>query len=121
MQIDQIWVRKRGSLIPVPVMAIQYISVVNQHCMIHAGEFTLQVRYNLGTLQEWLPNDVFFRVHRKYVVNAKFVTTLRRNSVNIGEMQFPLSRANRRRLFEVLSQNRIGRRRRKASKPGLGA
>ncbi|WP_072054004.1 LytR/AlgR family response regulator transcription factor [Flavihumibacter petaseus] len=92
MPIDCVLVKEKGRYVPIPLSVIQYISVEDNYCKLHAGRYTRRVYINLGALQERLPKTLFLRIHRKFLVNIKHVTSISRNSVSIGGDQLPVSR-----------------------------
>lgn len=50
--------------------------------------------------EEKLPEDVFIRVHRSYIVNVNYVTGFEGNNLFLGKEKVPVSKFNRDELFK---------------------
>jgi len=60
---------------------------------------------SMPKVQDVLPDNIFFRIHRKYSVNVKKITAVdvKNNTVSIDEhINLPISRANKEELLEKL-------------------
>lgn len=59
---------------------------------------------------EWaeleLPENLFIRIHRSYIVNLRAVQRTNSKSVFIGEIEIPISRANVSKMTEYLSKKK---------------
>ena len=60
----------------------------------------LLVRMSTKTMESELPADRFIRIHKSYIVAIQSITAVRRNSVFIGEREFPVGETYR----EVISR-----------------
>ena len=52
---------------------ILFITAIGKHCLIQQKFLTTEVIYMIGELEEKLPKSIFNRIHRKFIVNLKFV------------------------------------------------
>ena len=66
----------RGQLKIVPVDKISYISSSGNYVYLHVGEDELLVRERMQRLEERLPPDQFFRIHRSTIVRLDEIETL---------------------------------------------
>ncbi|MCR5004199.1 MAG: LytTR family DNA-binding domain-containing protein [Bacteroidales bacterium] len=62
---------------------------------------------NMKTLEEQLPKDQFYRVHRSYIVRIDKISTIERNRIIFGKHYVPISENERDNFFEVLSRHSI--------------
>ena len=60
------------------------------------------ISYRLGVMERSLPDDTFIRVHQSFILNWHYIDTFVGNSVKIGDRWFPIGRAYRPRLLQVL-------------------
>jgi len=51
------------------------------------------IRIALSELQQQLPETQFVRTHKSYVVNRKYVSEVRMNTIKIGDTELPIGRA----------------------------
>jgi DNA-binding LytR/AlgR family response regulator len=51
------------------------------------------VRIPISELQQQLPTKQFVRIHKSYLINKKYITEIRANSVIIQENELPIGRA----------------------------
>ena len=61
------------------------------------------VHSTLKKIEDKLPNDLFLKVHRSYIINTKKIIDIEDNSVLIGKEVIPVSRANRPELMKRLN------------------
>lgn len=51
------------------------------------------VRIPLSELQEQLPNNQFIRIHKSYIVNKKYISQIKSNSVALDTIELPIGRS----------------------------
>lgn len=62
--------------------SILYVESAGKQCILHFAEHDTTVRIMLGEVQDMLPN-YFVRIHRYYLVNAKYVFGISRSGVEL--------------------------------------
>ena len=72
---------------------------------IHLGDKTLIIRMSLKSIEEKLPPGKFFRIHKSYIVAVSQITTIRRNSVFLGDVELPLSDLYKDDLMREIGQS----------------
>lgn len=78
--------------IKVPLTDILYVQSENVYVVIHTGRETYRMRMALGKFTEQL-DDTFFKVHRSFVVNLKYVKKITRTEITmINGDRVPVSR-----------------------------
>ncbi|MDF3819753.1 LytTR family DNA-binding domain-containing protein [Leptospira sp. 96542] len=60
-----------------PIHEIQFISANNKSCVIHTNTKDYETAKLLKEIEEKLPSDHFFRIHKGFLVNLQFVSSLR--------------------------------------------
>ncbi len=76
MQINRIPVEKAGKKILLPIEEIVYISSKDDYSYIHTADARFISSTPLRTLEERLLENVFYRVHRRYLVNLNMVSEI---------------------------------------------
>jgi two-component system, LytTR family, response regulator len=71
---------------------IRMIEGLKDYLKIHLGESSpLVIRMSMKSIEEKLPSGKFFRIHKSYIVALSRITSIRRNSVFLGDLELPLS------------------------------
>ena len=110
--VDRIAIKSQGRIAFVAVQEIDWIEAADQYVMIHVNRQSHLVRESMNQLEEKLPSDTFFRIHRSSLVNLHRIREIR--SSKQGESQIVLndgtslkvSRTRRAPLQEALAAGR---------------
>ena len=70
---------------------ILYVESFLHYIVIHTKDNEYKIKENISVFENKV-SDVFYRIHRSYLVSLKYITRISRTSVNIGNTEFPLSR-----------------------------
>lgn len=70
---------------------ILYVESFLHYIVIHTKDKEYRIKESISAFEEKLSGD-FYRIHRSYVVSLKHITRISRTSVNIGNLELPLSR-----------------------------
>ena len=68
----------------------------------------LVIRMSLKSIEEKLPSNKFFRIHKSYIVAVSHITSIRKNSVFLGNQELPLSDHYKDELLRVIGQGNKG-------------
>jgi len=60
---------------------------------------------NLKTFSSKLPEEIFIRVHRSFVVSLHHVDTISRNEISIGKKIIPIGNSYRTDFFHIVENN----------------
>jgi two-component system, LytTR family, response regulator len=84
---------------------IRMIEGLKDYLKIHLGETSpLVIRMSMKSIEEKLPPGKFFRIHKSYIVALSHITSIRRNSVFLGELELPLSDLYKEDLMREIGQ-----------------
>ena len=87
---------------------IHYLEVNNKDCTIYYQQDALVIQKSLEDLENELPADIFFRVHRKYVINLAHVREFDESHLTLDcGKTLPISR-RRSQNFRNALENYIG-------------
>lgn len=70
---------------------ILYVESFLHYIVIHTKDNEYKIKENISVFENKV-SDVFYRIHRSYLVSLKHITRISRTSVNIGNTELPLSR-----------------------------
>lgn len=83
---------------------ILYIQGLSNYVRVCCDQRTLITYQKLSHLEEVLPNDVFFRTHRSYIVNLSKVKSYTSQDLDVGEVEIPIGGSHKDKLLEALER-----------------
>ncbi len=102
---DYFFVHAEYGLTKIVFSEIRMIEGLKDYLKIHLGEVSpLVIRMSLKSIEEKLPPGKFFRIHKSYIVSVSHITSIRRNSVFLGELELPLSDLYKDELMRHIGQ-----------------
>ena len=90
-------------LIKIDIPTINLIEAKGDYILIKTESKNYTVHSTLKKIEEKLPDSLFLKVHRTYIINLKKIIDIEDNSVLIGKDVIPVSRANRPELMKRLN------------------
>ena len=89
----------------VDVSEIQFIEVEEKYCSIYTENKQIHVKIALKDFLRKLPAGKFIRVHRSFIVNSDYISTvkLNENLVVLGEKEVPFSRTYKEQLLNNIN------------------
>ncbi len=81
------------SLLKINFSDIIYIEGLKDYIKIHlkSSKHPVVTRMPVKTIDEQLPSTQFIRIHKSYIVSVAFITTIRKSSVFIDDLELPVS------------------------------
>ncbi|WP_010181054.1 LytR/AlgR family response regulator transcription factor [Aquimarina agarilytica] len=90
-------------LIKINFSSIAIIEAKGDYIQIKTDTKNYTVHSTLKKIQEKLPDQLFLKVHRSYIINTKKIIDIEDNSVLIAKDVIPVSRSNRPELMKRLN------------------
>lgn len=90
-------------LIKIDLASIYLIEAKGDYILIKTEDKNYTVHSTLRKIEDKLPEDVFLKVHRSFVINIKKIIDIEDNSVLIKKDVIPVSRSNRPELMKRLN------------------
>ncbi|PCI33740.1 MAG: DNA-binding response regulator [Flavobacteriaceae bacterium] len=90
-------------LIKLDMNTIKLIEARGDYIIVKTEEKNYTVHCTLKKIQEKLPEDLFLKIHRSYIINTQKIIDIEDNSVLIGNDVIPVSRSNRPNLLQRLN------------------
>ena len=85
---------------------ILYIEGNSNYINIFTKTQKVVARHSLEWAEMELPENLFIRIHRSYIVNLREVQRINSKSVFIGEIEIPISRANASKMTDYLKKKK---------------
>ena len=98
-----IYVNVDRRLVKVNIPSIHLIEAKGDYINIKTEEKNYIVHSTLKKIEDKLPSDSFFKVHRSFIINLKEIIDIEDNTVLIKKDVVPVSRANKSELMKKLN------------------
>ena len=82
---------------------IRFIEGLKDYVVINAGNQKLITAMNLKTIHQKVPQQLFLRVSKSYVVNVSYVDSFDHHNIYLGETEIPLGDVYKKDFFKLYS------------------
>jgi DNA-binding LytR/AlgR family response regulator len=106
-QDNDLFVKSNGKLIRIVVKDIFYIEALKEYVRIFTPGTTTVVYQTMQNLEERLPKNAFFRIHRSYIIGLQHVQAIEGNSVLVNGTQLPVSRYCKEEFMNRVAKNKL--------------
>lgn len=89
--------------------AITYIEVSVHNLLFHAGDSAIKQWGTLSKYEALLKSAHFARCHTSYLVNLKYVRSIKKDTVDVAGVLLPISRPRRKEFLAAFAQYKGGR------------
>jgi DNA-binding LytR/AlgR family response regulator len=105
-QQDFFFVNVEYSLIKVQKADITWIEGLKDYVKIHLKSTTKPIvtRMSMKAIEEQLSPSQFIRVHKSYIVSVAAITSIRKSSVFLGEIELPVSESYRDAFLKLIGR-----------------
>ncbi len=87
-----------------PVTDIKYVEVTGHKLLWHTTHGEYVMCGNLGKLEEVLPKKDFVRINSCYIVNMKYVTFVKTQTVSIGAEELKISQSRKKDFLRAMAE-----------------
>lgn len=98
-----VWVKADGKIMKIISADILYIEAEENYVHIVTQTERFMVLQPLKTLEESLPEGMFCRIHRSYLVSLLHATSIEGNMITVGGATLPIGRSYRDALLERIA------------------
>ncbi len=84
-----------GKLVKVEHGNILYAQSIKDYVMIYTVSGNLIVHMTMKYLNELLPESLFIRVHRSYLVNQSHISVIAKNQIQLNDIEIPIGESYR--------------------------
>ena len=101
--INELYVNIDRRLVKINFATINLIEAKGDYILIKTDGKNYTVHSTMKKIEEKLPDDLFLKVHRSFIINTKKIIDIEDNSVLISNNVIPVSRSNRPELMKRLN------------------
>ncbi len=102
-----IFVKSEGKFVRINMEDIYYIEALKEYVRIFCTDGTLVVYQTMQHLEEKLPADMFFRIHRSYIIGIRHIKAIEGNTVLVHKTQLPVSRYIKEQFMRNVAGNKL--------------
>ena len=100
---NDLYVNIDRRLIKIDIPSIYLVEAKGDYIQVKTEDKNYTVHSTLKKIEEKLPDGLFLKVHRSYIINIKKIIDIEDNSVLIKKDVIPVSRSNRPELMKRLN------------------
>ncbi|WP_055443996.1 LytR/AlgR family response regulator transcription factor [Lacinutrix himadriensis] len=100
---NDLYVNIDRRLIKIDIPSIYLVEAKGDYIQVKTEDKNYTVHSTLKKIEDKLPDDLFLKVHRSYIINIQKIIDIEDNSVLIKKDVIPVSRSNRPELMKRLN------------------
>lgn len=101
--IEKFFVRDKSELKAIEIHDIVYVESDDNYANIYTGNNKYVVSHTLKSVQERLPESIFIRIHKSYLINFNKITSIYEGIVYLDEVKLNIGRAYKEELLKKLA------------------
>jgi DNA-binding LytR/AlgR family response regulator len=94
-QAEYFFVKSDYKMVKVVFKEIIFVEALQKYVRIHTVNQRVVTLMSMSQLEELLPSEHFFRIHRSHIINIDKVDSIEGNLVHITKHQLPISKGQR--------------------------
>jgi len=104
---NYLFIKSDYKIIRINFSDIKYIEAMREYLRIHVeNQKPIMTLMSMKKIDEFLPDSIFMRVHRSYIVNLNKINTIDRNRIIFdGTVYIPISEQYKHKFQEYLNDN----------------
>lgn len=102
LENSNMFVRQGDSFVRIVWSDILYIESMQNYVKLHFKDRMLTIYQTMISLEEMLPKDAFFRIHKSYLVNILHIDLITGNKLLIDGNELPISRQRKDELLNTV-------------------
>ncbi|MDU1892182.1 MAG: LytTR family DNA-binding domain-containing protein [Dysgonomonas sp.] len=98
-QPSEMYIRQGDAFVKIAWTDILYVESMQNYLKLHFEDKTYTIHQTMSSLEELLPKEAFFRIHKSYLVNVAHIDLISGGRIFIKGKELPLSKHRREELF----------------------
>ncbi len=107
---DFIFVKSERKYIKLNYNDIYFIEGLKDYVILHANKGKYMTAMNVKTIHSRLPNSVFFRTSKSYIINVNHIDEIDGDDVVVQDTRIPIGRSYREKFLQKFVHKRLVRR-----------
>lgn len=102
-----VYVRQGDSFVKIAWTDILYVESMQNYLKLHFNDKTLIIHQTMTSLEEMLPKDSFFRIHKSFLVNIAHIETINGGRIFVDNRELPISRLRKEELLNTVVYKKL--------------
>lgn len=104
---DHFFIKSDNRLVKIMYADILYVEALQNYVVIHTPAKKYMTYLTFKSVEDYLPADLFLKVHKSYIVSAAKIDSIEGNDIRIGQQHIPVSRNMKEEVMEKLLKGRF--------------
>jgi DNA-binding LytR/AlgR family response regulator len=104
---DYFFIKADNKLVRLSFDDVLYVEALQNYVTVHTRDKKYMTYLTFKSVEEYLPDDKFIKVHKSYIVAASKIDSIEGNDIRIGQQHIPISRNQKDEVMEKLLKNRF--------------
>lgn len=100
---ENLFIKVDNRLVNIAIKDILWVEALGDYIQFNTAEKRYTLHMTMKKVLDRLPNDLFIRVHRSFIVNISKIVDIEDNTIVIGKKVIPVSKGNRENLMNRLN------------------
>lgn len=97
-----IYIRQGDAFLRINWDEILFVEAMQNYLKLHLGGKVFVIRQTMASLEEMLPKDVFFRIHKSFLVNIARIDAVSGGRLFISGIELPISKLRKEELMNMV-------------------
>lgn len=106
-QTNDIFIRQGDSFRRVNWQDIMYVETMQNYLKLYLKEDMFVIHQTMKSLEEILPQEFFFRIHKSFLVNISYIDTISGGRLFIKNTELPISRHRKENLLNTVVYKKL--------------
>ncbi len=107
MESDYIFVKANQKLIKLAYSDIYYVEAFADYVKIFLADKKIVTLQTMKNMEKKLPEDMFTRVHRSFIVNRKLVQSFSTSMCEVNDVKIPIGKNYKEVFVGLMKSNNI--------------
>jgi len=104
---SDMYIRQGDSFIKISWEDILYVESMQNYLKLHFKEKSFVIHQTMSSLEEMLPRDAFFRIHKSFLVNTSHIELVSGGRIFVNGKELPLSKHRKDELFDTVIMKKL--------------
>jgi len=96
---SEMYIKQEDRFVKVVWEDILFVEAMQNYLRLHFKDKTYVIHQTMSSIEEILPKDAFFRIHKSFLVNISHIDTVSGGRVFVNGIELPLSKHRKDDLF----------------------
>lgn len=102
-----LYVRQNDTFIKISWIDILFVESMQNYTKLHFADKSILIHQTMKAIEESLPADYFFRIHKSYLVNVMHIDMISGGRLYVNKVELPISRTRKEELLNQVVYKKL--------------